>query len=508
MSKQITFDNIQFVSYGVHDTFPGKLNPITAAIRGESEMGGGGGNIFKTIVAIAIAVAIPVVAPKIALALGSSSILASAGVGAVMGAAGAKLTGGDWRTGALMGGLGGGIGSWQAGNSFLTSANPAQGTVGFAAPSSNTAVITNTGSGTGYFDATKNAFIDPSNGAVIPNANIAYGGTVPADIATQLSSGATVNPQVLANSMQAGSVTANTFAGGAKALGSTTLYDPNFGTGAFVGAGGTSPAYAGAGQPVGAAYQGTTLNAGADGKPVLDATSGQPVVQTGGGGTTTAPAAGDQSYFQALKGRVTDPSKMADMTLMMTPQIVGSIYASQAGREQQKRIDEYQAELKRLEGQDQQAYKAKLKEYNDFVAQAKAINPDYWAQQTANAAQVQGAKSLAEGFRDDRFAGLRSPGYGASERRRATLGLTANVGSAYDRGYAGGLDMRNTALSRAQSMYPTAPRGMQAGLKDIASMYSDLDTSRALAGQGATKMASYMTYPLLSKDTRDIYRMG
>jgi len=241
---------------------------------------------------------------------------------------------------------------------------------------------------------------------------------------------------------------------------------------------------------------------------VFDATSGQPVVQTGGGGTATASAAGDQSYFQALKGRVTDPSKMADMTLMMTPQIVGSIYASQAGREQQKRIDEYQAELKRLEGQDQQAYEAKLKEYNDFVAQAKAINPDYWAQQTANAAQVQGAKSLAEGFRDDRFAGLRSPGYGASERRRATLGLTANVGSAYDRGYAGGLDMRNTALSRAQSMYPTAPRGMQAGLKDIASMYSDLDTSRALAGQGATKMASYMTYPLLSKDTRDIYRMG
>jgi hypothetical protein len=55
-------------------------------------------------------------------------------------------------------------------------------------------------------------------------------------------------------------------------------------------------------------------------------------------------------------------------------------------------------------------------------------------------------------------------------------------------------------------MYPTAPRGMQAGLKEVASMYSDLDTSRAMAGQGATKMATYMTYPLLSKDTRDMYR--
>jgi hypothetical protein len=47
---------------------------------------------------------------------------------------------------------------------------------------------------------------------------------------------------------------------------------------------------------------------------------------------------------------------------------------------------------------------------------------------------------------------------------------------------------------------------MQAGLKELQSMYGELDTSRALAGQGATKMASYMTYPLLSKDTRDIYR--
>jgi hypothetical protein len=233
-----------------------------------------------------------------------------------------------------------------------------------------------------------------------------------------------------------------------------------------------------------------------------------------GGGTSTAPnldpktglPVEKQGYFQTLGNRISDPAKMADMTLLAAPNIAGSIYAQQAGKEQQKRIDEYQAELKRLEGQDQAAYQAKLKEYNDFVAQAKAINPDYWAQQTANAAQVSGAKSLAEGFRDDRFAGLRTPGYGASERRRASLGLTANVGSAYDRGYAGGLDMRNTALSRAQSMYPTAPRGMQAGLKEVASMYSDLDTSRSLAGQGATKMATYMTYPLLSKDTRDMYR--
>lgn len=510
MSNQFTFDNIQFVSYGVHDTFPGKLNPITAAIRGESEMGGGGG-LLKTIVGIAVAIAIPIVAPQIATALGASAAwggLASVGVGAVLGGVTTAAMGGDWRQGALFGGIGGGIGGWQQGMGFTGGSVPVQNATGFAA-GPNTAVITNSGSGTGIWDATKNAYIDPSSGAVIQSQNIAYGGNIPADVASKLSTGA-VDANTVAQNMT--NVTANTTLGGAKALGATNLYDPRLAAGyageAVYGGAGANPYGYSTNRGVDTGVQTTPAggpNAAPNAAPNGYDWSGKPIAQTGG--PNAAPnAAADQSYWQALKGRVTDSSKMADMTLMMTPQIVGSLYAAQAGKEQEKRIQEYQNELKRLEGQDQAAYQAKLKEYNDFVTQAKAINPDYWAQQSANTAQVAGAKSLAEGFRDDRFAGLRSPGYGASERRRATLGLTANVGSAYDRGYAGGLDMRNAALTRAQGMYPTAPRGMQAGLKDMSSMYADLDTSRALAGQGATKMASYMTYPLLSKDTRDMYR--
>jgi hypothetical protein len=496
MSNQLTFDNIQFVSYGVHDKFPGKLNPIAAAIRGESEMGGGGG-ILKTLVGIAVAIAIPIVAPQIATALGASAAwggLASAGVGAVLGGVTTAAMGGDWKTGALMGGIGGGIGGWQQGMGFTGSSVPVQNATGFTA-GPNSAVITNSGSGTGVWDASKNAFVDPMNGAVVQSQNIAYGGNISADVASKLSSGA-MDPGALANSMT--NVTANTTLGGARALGATNLYDPRLAAGyggeaVYAGAGANPYSYTGASNKgVDTGVQTTPAGGGTNTAPNIDPKTGLPVEK--------------QGYFQTLGNRVTDPTKLADMTLMAAPQIAGSIYAAQAGKEQQKRIDEYQAELKRLEGQDQAAYQAKLQEYNDFVAQAKAINPDYWAQQTANAAQVSGAKSLAEGFRDDRFAGLRTPGYGASERRRASLGLTANVGSAYDRGYAGGLDMRNTALSRAQSMYPTAPRGMQAGLKEVASMYSDLDTSRAMAGQGATKMATYMTYPLLSKDTRDMYR--
>ena len=511
MANQIAFDNIQFVSYGVHDQFPGKLNPITAAIRGESEMGGGGG-IFKSIVAIAVAIAIPIVAPQIATALGASAAwggLASAGVGAVIGGVTTSALGGDWRQGALLGGLGGGIGGWQQGMGFTGNAVPSQTLSGSL--STNSAVITNTGSGTGVWDAAQKAYIDPLSNSVIPSQNIAYGGNVSADIASRLSSGS-ISSSELASNMT--NITANTTAGGAQMLNSNALFNPNAAGSGFQTAG-DAAVWAGAGKDPtawGGMYKGmdtvdlnTPATSGgpnaldANGKPTTVGPDGKPVA-------TTSQA--NQSYWQSLKGRVTDPSKMADMTLMMTPQIIGGIYAAQAGEEQQKRIDQYQAELKKLEGQDQAAYQAKLKEYNDFVAQAKAINPEFWAQQSAKTAQIQGSRSLAESFRDDRFAGLRSPGYAAAEKRRAGLGLQANVGSAYDRGFAGGLSMRNDALSRAQAMYPTAPRGMQAGLKDMASMYADLDMSRNLAGAGASKMASYMTYPLLSKDTRDMYKIS
>lgn len=480
MTKQITFDNIEFVTYGTRDMFPGKLNPIAAAIRGESEMGGGGG--LKGLLGVVVAIAVPFIAPMVATTVFGSSImagaisgtLASAATGAVLGAAGAALTGGDVGRGALMGGIGGGFTQGMGG--FGSTNNPLFGqattqNAGFFGP---TGTVTNAGqSQTGFFGGPAAGGVDDLTNAQLANAQYPNAG--------------------VSQNLQASSVSdaSNTLSSQPTNISGSSGVNPA--TQAVDG--GTYYSGANAGQLPGYVTSGGGVNTGV----ASTATSGANAV---------TPAAADPGYWAALKGRVTDPTKLADMTLMMTPQVIGGIYASRAGKEQEKRIQEYQNELKRLEGQDQAAYQAKLAEYNDFVAQAKAINPEYWAQQASNEAQVRGAKALSEGFRDDRFAGLRSPGYGASERRRATLANTANVGSAYDRGYASGLDMRNTALTRAQGMYPTAPRGMQAGLKETMSLYGDLDTSRALAGQGATKMASYMTYPLLSKDTRDIYRMG
>lgn len=493
MVKQPIFDGIVFVNHGAFDTFPGKLNPIAAAIRGESEMGGGG-NIFKSILSIAVSVAVPFLAPHVASAIfGTSSIIASAFTGAAMGAIGAKLTGGDWRQGALFGGIGGGANAFFQGAGF-TQGIPQAAQSAVTGPGVNSAVITNTGSGTGYFNPQLGQFVDPMTGGVIAPQNIAYGGNVTSDIATTLSSGG-MDAQQLANSMTGISV--NTSVEGARALGTTNLYDPAAGTGKFFDAGAQVNAYAGAGQAVPYDITLTSSNAAKEAATLDGKVPG-----------ATPPVTNTQqplSYWETLKSRVADPSKMVDMTLTAAPRLIGAIYASQADKEQQEQIDRYQRELKSLQDKDEAAYQLKLKEAQEYIQNAKNINPSYWAQQAANQAQISGARGLAETYRDDRMAGLRSPSYMASEKRRANIAIGQNVGTAYDRGYGVGLNLRDSSIQQGLNMIPNAPRTGVEGIGQLSRMYANLDASRASAGQGAAQLASYFTYPMLSQQTRDTY---
>ena len=89
MTKQITFDNIEFVTYGTRDMFPGKLNPIAAAIRGESEMGGGGG--LKGLLGVVVAITVPFISPMVATTVFGSSLRAGAISGPLASAASGAL---------------------------------------------------------------------------------------------------------------------------------------------------------------------------------------------------------------------------------------------------------------------------------------------------------------------------------------------------------------------------------------------------------------------------------
>jgi len=465
MTKQISFDQIEFVTHGVYDTFPGKLNPIAAAIRGESEMGGGGG--LGKVLGIALAIAVPFVAPYVASAVFGASVmagavsgtLAAAATGAVLGGVGASLTGGDWKKGALFGGLGAGFTQGMGG--FGSTNNPVFGQA--------------TTQNAGFFGPQGTAVYGQGSGSAVAQSG---------DI-VNVAGAVDETGAVLANQPQTIQAT------NVSNVGNTLSTQP-------------AQSYAGANLT-------TTATPGADavlsGATNTAATSPYSLYQPGA--TLTSPTGGvgirvpagfdlaakPTTFTGELASRFTNPSRLADMAIMSTPQIIGQVYATQAGKEQQDRIDAYQKELKALEGKDQAAYELKRKEAEEYIANAKNINPSYWAQMSANQANITGARRLAESYRDTPMAGLRDL---SGERRRDALALTQNVGTAYNQGYQSGVGMRDQGIRTGYSMIPNAPRGALEGQRQVAGMYADLDNTRAQAAQGVSQTASYFTYPFLS----------
>jgi hypothetical protein len=493
MTNQLSFDKIEFVTYGTYDTFPGKLNPIAAAIRGESEMGGGG---LGKVLGVVVAIAVPFVAPYVASAVFGASVmagavtgtLAAAATGAVLGGVGAALTGGDWRKGALFGGLGGGLTQGMGG--FGSTNNPVFGQA--------------TTQNAGWFGPTGSAIYGQgSSSAVAQGANVVDdAATAVANNADTVAQGQTITPQAnsaASNTLSSGNNQAAMSYAGNNVAGNSGQVLTSGGGGS-----GLNINYAGGTNNLGTG----TLTPGADsvlrgGNIDYSLTSG---MNTGGpglrlgnvntSGLTLNANAAPKSFTGELAARFTDPKRMADMAVLATPNLIGQLYSMQAGKEQQKQIEKYQAELKALEGKDQAAYELKLKEAQEYIANAKNINPNYWGQMSANQANISGARRLAEAYRDTPMAGLRDL---SGDRRRDMIGLSQNVGTAYNQGYITGQGMRDQAVRTGYSMLPNAPRTGLEGQRQIAGMYADLDNSRAAAAQGVSQTATYFTYPFLSR---------
>ena len=194
--------------------------------------------IVKAVVAIAVAVAIPFVAPAIAGAIGASTAvasvatslgasaisataaatigttIASAGVGAVLGAVNAKVTGGDVKTGAILGGLGGGIGGYttqvaanaaNAGNVGLNTSSGASGTTATsaqlnAAPGATTAALDTAGkTGLAVTGTALDGGVTLANGATVTATGALVQPTITQAVTTGLTSTITqlTNPDTL-----------------------------------------------------------------------------------------------------------------------------------------------------------------------------------------------------------------------------------------------------------------------------------------------------------------------
>lgn len=510
----------QMLAMGVPElpeaAFGGDLPPMQrkALVKamGIRPQGGGGGGL-KAVVGVVAAVAIPFAAPAIVGAIASSTAIAaampavtaalsttagavigSAIVGAGLGAVTAKVTGQDVGRSALMGAIGGGIGGYmEAGNIAAQGANvgtgstsvTAAGTPSLATTPTANAVVTNVGSGTGYWSPELGAYIDPSTGNAIASQSIAYGGTVDSALASQLSAGA-VDSQGLANAISAnGTLAVNTpvAAGGNAAafgVGGGTYYDPT------TAVAGSAPSYAQAGLKVTPAMEQAAANAAVQSGamtnvPATGTTPTQTVAATAPTGAAPAAAAPVPTTFsQALKQKFTDPRNQADMFLRAAGQLAGSAIAGDGLSDEEKALLQQQtAELQQLRTTNQELFNQRLQEAQGIIGESKYFDPAYFGMQAQRAVQTSGARAKREALSKfgPQRAGLRS-----AEERRFDLGISTGGQTAYLQGADAAQQNKLRTQQAGLSAMPTSgpATSLQYG-QYIGSLYDAADRRRRQA---------------------------
>jgi hypothetical protein len=450
---------------------------------------GGGGGGLKAVVGLVAAVAIPFAAPAIVGAMASSTAIAaampaltaalsttagavvgSAIVGAGLGAVSAKVTGGDVGRGALFGAIGGGIGGYsQAGNITAQGANVGTGSTTLAnagtpalatTPTAN-AVVTNVGSGTGYWSPELGAFVDPMSGSTIAAQNIAYGGTINSSLANQLSSGS-LGAQGLADAINtSGTLAVNTpgaigGSAGAFGAGGGMYYDPT------TAVAGSAPSYAQAGLQVTPAMEQAAANAAVQSGQMVNtaatATTPAQTVAAPAGGTTAAAggatAAAPTTFTQALKQKFTDPRAQADLFLRAAGQLAGSAIAGDGLSDEEKALlNQQTAELRQLRETNQDLFNQRLQEAQSMIGESKYFDPAYFGMQSQRAVQTAGARAKREalGKFGPQRAGLRS-----AEERRFDLGISTGGQTAYLQGADSAQQNKLRTQAAGLSVLPTS----------------------------------------------------
>jgi len=464
---------------------PHKLNPIAYSLMHKQPTlhGGGGGNVFKAVIAVAAAVAVPYFAPAIAssiglsgavstalagtFAAGASGAIAGGIVGAALGAVAAKVTGQDAGRGALFGAIGGGISGYQGINSATGALNAPAGAAsttgaGAQAPVSATSGFTPSYNvETGLYDV-----VDKSTGLAVQGGLDAQGAAQTAsDLGAQLSGSSGPAYRMGTQTFDDGS-SIQTLGDGSTIVTNTE--------GQIVS---TTPSVAGA--------EGAGLNTAT--APTTPAAPTAPS-QTGGAQT---PAAGPQTagssgtlterFVEGAKKvgseivkSATDPKKQADFLLRAAGQIAGTYAAPDGMSDEEKQLlNQQRQELETLRTTNQELFKEKLDAARSLVQGANYFDPEYFGLQRARQVQQTGARVEREALSKipQARAGLRE-----SEQRRIRLSTGRDVGTAYDTGFLGAVDAQNRALSAGLNLYPSASSLSTMGYaQNLQNMYNTAD---------------------------------
>lgn len=209
--------------------------------------------------------------------------------------------------------------------------------------------------------------------------------------------------------------------------------------------------------------------------------------RTGGGATglTGGVAQGGATSVESLSNvlsqtsekvfdKLTNKDALANITMQAASSLVGELLVpegtlAELSPEEQALIEERKAELEALRDRDLAAYNQAIEISKAYMVQAGQIDPTYFAQQEQNKAKISSARTLRD---IEETAALDDRAFTTADKRRLALDANRLSSSAYDTGFATGLDTRNQFIQAAQSTMPTASQTVNyaqglAGLSDV-----------------------------------------
>lgn len=172
------------------------------------------------------------------------------------------------------------------------------------------------------------------------------------------------------------------------------------------------------------------------------------------------------------KKQLTDPKKLADLTLRAAGRLAGSALAGDGlSSEEQALLDQETANLQNMQRQNAQLFNTRLQEAMGILGDAKYFDPDYFGLQSARRMQIAGAHAKRSGLRGLEGNARLSAG------RKYDLQTARNVGTAYDTGYLTGVQGRLATKEAGIRSLPTEYPNMTAGYSQLRDAY-DTDYRR------------------------------
>lgn len=263
-----------------------------------------------------------------------------------------------------------------------------------------------------------------------------------------------------------------------------------------------------------ATTRGLVLPSGATSPPVVPATVGLPSVAdipdevsifgAGGGTAAAAPSSFGQRFATAVSevpGRIgaqlTDPKRLADMTLRAAGMMAGSAVAgSGLTPAEQQLLNQQTQELQQLRETNQQLFQQRVQAAQDLMGEARYFDPEYYGLQAARKAQTQVAREAAAGLRG--MTGERL----AAGQRRAALETARAAGTGFDTGFQQGMRGQVERRRAGISAMPTEAPSMMLGYESLGRAYDTAARRRTEAQKQVGSLFADVFSPDQSKTPR------